>query len=91
MKQSRGCELIRRKNEMATPFYRGKVLDAGYRRPHSRGMNISLLFWILMLVVLIFGLWVGWAGGYRVFGPWVLYWVLLALLGWKVFGPAIHS
>lgn len=56
-------------------------------------MPLPILFWVLMLLWLIFGFWV-----YRVPGspyPWerggahFLTWILLALLGWKVFGSAI--
>lgn len=49
-------------------------------------MPMSLLFWILMLLSLIFG-----------FGPWwptggrLLLFVLLALLGWKTFGPPLRG
>lgn len=57
-------------------------------------MSIALLFWVIMLIWLLFGLRTNWpvAGT----APWglgghIVLWVLLALLGWKVFGPAIHS
>lgn len=55
-------------------------------------MNLSLLFWVVMLLALLMG---GlsasnrlgskipsWSGG-------LLYWVALACLGWEVFGSAI--
>jgi hypothetical protein len=55
-------------------------------------MNKGLVFWIIMVVAVVFqvGVWqapdrmgrYGWAGGFVVF-------VLLALLGWQVFGAAI--
>lgn len=59
-------------------------------------MSIGLLFWVIMFVWLLFGLWSNWpaAGapnGFRGVGGTVILWVLLALLGWKVFGAAIHS
>lgn len=56
-------------------------------------MSISLLFWVIMVVWLLFGIWTSWpvgaANGKAVAGTAIL-WVLLALLGWQVFGPAIH-
>ena len=53
-------------------------------------MSIGLVFWIIMLVGLIFGLYSNratlpvWAGNSLVV------WILLALLGWAVFGAAVH-
>lgn len=54
-------------------------------------MTTGLLFWVIMLVGLLFG-------GYTnrtTIATWAMnnlvLWVLLALLGWKVFGPAIHN
>jgi len=47
-----------------------------------------------MILWLLFGLWSNWPGpGGK---PWgigghVIVWVLLALLGWRVFGAAIHN
>lgn len=59
-------------------------------------MSIGLLFWVIMFVWLLFGLWSNWpAGGtttgFRPVGGLVILWILLALLGWRVFGAAIHS
>jgi len=54
-------------------------------------MYIGLVFWIIMIIGLLFGLYnnrtnpLGWATNNLVV------WVLLALLGWKVFGPALHG
>ena len=56
-------------------------------------MGISEIFWILMLIWLVFGVW----GNYTPQGQ--VYWVrgnslflfvLLALLGWGVFGFVVH-
>lgn len=53
-------------------------------------MSIELLFWVIMLADLILSLYnkrtapLVWAGNDLVI------WVLLAFLGWTVFGPAIH-
>jgi len=57
-------------------------------------MTRGLLFWILMILWLLFGLWWWWpaaGASYLVLGFPVLLFVLLALLGWQVFGPAIKG
>ena len=54
-------------------------------------MSIGLLFWIIMIIGLLFGLYtnrstpLAWASNNLVL------WILLALLGWRVFGPALHN
>jgi len=55
-------------------------------------MSTSLLYWILMLLWLIFGLWVSWpvtGASFRPLGGNLLLFVLLVILGWKVFGPPV--
>lgn len=53
-------------------------------------MNLALLFWVLYIIALVFGLYSNrasipvWAGGS------LLYFVLIGILGWAVFGAAIH-
>jgi hypothetical protein len=57
-------------------------------------MSFALVFWILMLLWLVFGLWSNWpvgAGAVKPLGGTLLLFILLLLLGWKVFGPPIHS
>jgi hypothetical protein len=59
-------------------------------------MQIGLLYWILMLIWLVFGLAWNWPGYNRV-GPYgpigngILLFILLLLLGWKVFGEPLHG
>jgi hypothetical protein len=57
-------------------------------------MTMGVLFWVIMLIWLIFGIFTYWpaAGGppYPLGGH-IILWILLALLGWKVFGPALHG
>jgi hypothetical protein len=56
-------------------------------------MSIELLFWVIMLIWIILwgGIWFYPNNPYASrFHPIVL-WVLLALLGWKVFGPMVHA
>lgn len=50
-------------------------------------MGLGLVFWIIMLVVLLGG---GWYYRTQPFFPgFGVFWLLLAILGWKVFGPGI--
>jgi hypothetical protein len=55
-------------------------------------MPIGLIFWVLMLIILVFGI----ARSQPAFAPyawgwdWLLY-ILLFLLGWKVFGFMVHA
>lgn len=57
-------------------------------------MPIALLFCLLMLLWLVFGATLAWprdpANRYA-FGGSLLLWVLLALLGWKVFGFVVQG
>ena len=56
-------------------------------------MSLSVWFWILMFVVLLFGLWVDYVPGqvypYKRGGQAILLFLLLAILGWQVFGSAV--
>jgi hypothetical protein len=60
-------------------------------------MKIGLLFWILMLVWLLFGLWWQWpasnsaAFSFAPVGGSVLLFVVVGILGWKVFGPPLQA
>ncbi len=57
-------------------------------------MPIGLLFWLLMVLWILFGLY--WqrtdiqGGNYGILGGNLLLFVLLALIGWKVFGPVLQ-
>ena len=52
-------------------------------------MSFGLVYWILMLLWLVFGLWISWPD-HKLVGGNLLLFILLVLLGWKVFGPPIH-
>ena len=52
-------------------------------------MSIALLFWVIMILTLLYGFWSSWPPN-KSLGNFVLNWVLFALLGWAVFGPALH-
>jgi len=60
-------------------------------------MSFQLLYWVLMLLWLVFGLWSGWpapgtvgATAFRPLGGTLLLFILLVILGWKVFGSPVH-
>jgi len=51
-------------------------------------MTIALLFWILMLIWLIFGVWSSWPNIQGAGGNLLLF-ILLLILGWAEFGSPI--
>jgi hypothetical protein len=57
-------------------------------------MPMGVLFWMLMILWLLLGFW--WhspefkEGKYGIFGGNLLLFVLLGLLGWKVFGSVLQ-
>lgn len=59
-------------------------------------MSFALLFWILMLLWAVFGVFPTWPAsgtpntGYLSFGGSLLLFILIALLGWHAFGSPIH-
>ena len=57
-------------------------------------MPIGILFWVLMLLWFFFGLWSDrgniQAGNWAPFGGNLLLFVLLGLLGWRLFGPVLQ-
>jgi len=56
-------------------------------------MSLQLLFWILMLLWLVFGLWSGYIPGQpytiRSWGGNVLLFLLFLIIGWQVFGAPV--
>ena len=58
-------------------------------------MSIGLLFWILMILWVVLGVVVvlpaARGGQYAVAGNSLLLFILLALLGWQVFGPILRT
>jgi hypothetical protein len=59
-------------------------------------MSIGFIFWLIMLIWLLFALaWnFNWSAGVTTYGPFgnsLLLFILFALLGWRVFGAAIHG
>lgn len=57
-------------------------------------MPTGILFWVLMILWFFFGLYWHWpevsGGKYGIVGGNLLLFVLLGLLGWKVFGPVLQ-
>jgi hypothetical protein len=59
-------------------------------------MSMGLLYWILMLFGLAFGLWANWpkeavtGAAVKPLGGTVILFLLLLVLGWKVFGPPVQ-
>lgn len=51
-------------------------------------MSKGLLFWVIMIVWLVFGLYVSWPSP-RPIGNTLILFILLAILGWQVFGPPV--
>lgn len=57
-------------------------------------MSFGLVFWILMLICLVFGFYSHWPlsqSNSRPFTMNLFLFVLLLLLGWKVFGAPLHQ
>jgi hypothetical protein len=53
-------------------------------------MSKGLIFWILMLVWFVFGIWGSWPNpNYIVVGGNLMLFILLLLLGWQVFGAPV--
>jgi hypothetical protein len=58
-------------------------------------MSIGFLFWLIMILWLLLGVWQGRPST----GPWnwyplggtIILWILLFMLGWHVFGFPIHG
>ena len=56
-------------------------------------MTLAILFWVLMIVSLIFNMWSSYTSGqpYPInkWGPSMLVFVLLTILGWAQFGAPV--
>lgn len=56
-------------------------------------MDAGTWFWIIYVICLLFGLWTSWpinASNAKPFGGTLVFFILFALLGCKVFGPPVH-
>ena len=54
-------------------------------------MGINIIFWLIMLVWVLFGFVPISNAQTKSYGNTLLLIILFGLLGWKVFGPAIHG
>ena len=57
-------------------------------------MSLGLCYYILMLLWLVMGIWSNFPltqANARPIGSSLLLFILLLLLGWRVFGPPLHS
>jgi len=57
-------------------------------------MSMALIFWILMLIWAVFGLWSSWPLSAATAKPQagnLLLFILLVLLGWAVFKAPVHG
>ena len=53
-------------------------------------MSFAIAYWVLMLLFLVFGLWSAWPNNYKAAGGSIILFLLLATIGWQVFGAPIH-
>jgi hypothetical protein len=58
-------------------------------------MTLSILFWVLYIVFLIFSLWTGYVPDqpypFTRWGGSVVIFILVGILGWAVFGAPVHG
>ncbi len=54
-------------------------------------MSIGLCYWILILLALVGGLWATWPAQPKLAGGTLLLFILLVLIGYRLFGPPIHG
>lgn len=53
-------------------------------------MSIAVAYWVVLLIYLVLGLWSSWPN-WKASGPNLLLFILLLILGWKVFGAPIRD
>jgi hypothetical protein len=54
-------------------------------------MSMSLVYWVVFLLSVIFWTWSVWPNFGKPAASSIVLFILLLLLGWRVFGPPIHS
>jgi hypothetical protein len=58
-------------------------------------MPLGILFWVIYIISLVFNMWASQVPGqpftYRQWGGSLLFYVLVGILGWKVFGAAVSG
>lgn len=57
-------------------------------------MPLNILFWVIYIVCLLAAFWAYYEPGqpawFRRAGGYAVLWVLVGILGWRVFGPAVR-
>lgn len=57
-------------------------------------MPLAVLFWVVYVVAILFGLWVNYEAGQPVWvrraGAYLVLWLLVGILGYQVFGPVVR-
>jgi hypothetical protein len=57
-------------------------------------MPLNILFWVIYIVALLAAFWSYYEPGqpawFRRAGGYTVLWVLVGILGWRVFGPAVR-
>jgi membrane protein YdbS with pleckstrin-like domain len=57
-------------------------------------MPLGIFFWVLYIISLIIGFWGYYEPAqptwYRRAGGYIVLWILVGILGWSVFGPAVR-
>jgi hypothetical protein len=57
-------------------------------------MPLQILFWMIYVMALFFGLWINYEQGQPWFkrsGSYLAVWLLIGILGWEVFGPVVRG
>lgn len=56
-------------------------------------MELGTLFWVIYVVALLFGVWSNYEAGQPVWirraGAYGILWLLVGILGWRVFGSVV--
>lgn len=56
-------------------------------------MPLGILFWVVYVVAIVFGVWSNYEAGQPWFkraGAYMVLWLLVGVLGWEVFGPVVR-
>ena len=53
-------------------------------------MTLAILFWVIMVFWLLFIIGSNWPPKGQLAGQ-LIVWVVIAIVGWQVFGPVVHK
>ena len=58
-------------------------------------MPIGILFWVIYVIAILFGVWSNYDAAnelwFRRAGAYLVLWILVGIIGWRVFGPVVHG